>query len=160
MSENVETAGTETKKRAPASNFLPIVRGRLPLLFVHAIRFNDVLAGMGTKDVAVKFGTSVGKVFDIRKGRNFSYVSADYKPTAEDVAAARGWIEHFGTENAKGLTAGGDKALGEQIIASYEAAGLATAEEASKLTEARASTRKPREPKAAKAAASAEDLLS
>lgn len=117
-------AATEGKKRAAASNFLPIVRGRLPLIFVHAIRFDDVVSKMGTKDAAAKFGTSVGKVFDIHKNRNFSYIGADFKPTADDVAAARAWAEQVGAQNAKGLQAGGDKALMLDIVAQYEARGL------------------------------------
>ena len=137
------TDGTaaEARKRAPAANFLPIVRGRLPLLFVHAIRYDKVLNAMGNKDLATKFGTSVGKVFDIKKGRNFAYVTESYKPTAEDVAAAEAWIGQVGAQNAKGLTAAGDKSLIQSTLDEYKARGLATAEEAAKQATERTAAR-------------------
>jgi len=160
-------APTEAKKRGPAANFLPIVRGRLPLLLVHAVRFHPVVSQMGNKDTAAKFGTSIGKVFDIKKGRNFSYVTEGFKPTSEDIAAARAWAAQFGTANAKGLTAQGDPALINQITTEYESGGLATAEDVAKLGEARAATRTPRAPRkgakgdgASATPASAEELLS
>lgn len=145
-----ETVATE-RKRAAASNFLPIVRGRLPLIFVHAIRFDSVLATMGNKDVATKFGTSIGKVFDIRKGRNFGYIDANFKPSTEDVTAANAWIAQAGAANAKGLTAVGDKALMQDTLDSYTGKGLASAEDVAKVSEARVAARKPKAPKAEKA---------
>jgi len=141
----VEGAAPETAeqkaKRAAASNFLSIVRGRLPLIFVHALRFDKTLLAMSNKDAASKFATSVGKVFDIRKGRNFAYIGEDFKPTAEDVTAAQGWIDAVGAENAKGLTAQGDKTLMQNTLDSYKAAGLATAEQAAAQSAARGATR-------------------
>lgn len=140
MSEN-QTADTAGRKRAEAANFLPIVRGRLPLLFVHAVRFDETLAAMSTKDVAAKFATSVGKVFDIRKNRNFGYVDANWKPTAEDIAAANGWIEQIGGTNAKGLQTQGDRTLMERIVDQYQMRGLASSDEAAAFVAARAATR-------------------
>lgn len=128
---------SEGRKRAPASNFLPIVRGRLPLLFVHALRFDDVLSKMGTKDAAVKFATSVGKVFDIRKNRNFAYVGADWRPTTDDISAAEAWIAQVGATNAKGVAAAGDKTLMQQTLDAYKARGLASAAEAAAQAAAR-----------------------
>jgi hypothetical protein len=151
MTEVVENtaAGTETeRKRAPASNFLPIVRGRLPLVFVHAVRFDDVLKAMGNKDLAAKLATSVGKIFDIKKGRNFAYVDAGYKPSAEDIASAESWIAQVGADNAKGQKATGDVELMTRILDGYKERGLASAEEAAALSAARGASRKPREPKA------------
>lgn len=164
MTETTAAVETTERKRAPAANFLPIVRGRLPFVLVHAVRFHPVISQMGNKDIASKFGTSVGKVFDIKKGRNFGYINESYKPTAEDITNAKAWAAQFGAANAKGLTAQGDRVLIEQITAEYEGNGLATAEDVAKVTEARAATRKPRAPKAEGTAvqtpASAEDLLS
>lgn len=140
-------AAAEARKRAAAANFLPIVRGRLPLIFVHAIRFDAVLNAMSNKDLATKFATSVGKVFDIKKGRNFSYVNAEFKPSAEDVAQAESWIAQVGGQNAKGLTAAGDKDLMTKTLESYKAKGLATAEEVAAFSAARTATRKPAEKK-------------
>lgn len=131
----------QKRQRAAASNFLPIVRGRLPLVFVHAIRFDSVLNAMGNKDLATKFATSVGKVFDIKKGRNFGYVDAKFKPSAEDIAAAEAWIAQVGATNAKGVGATGDKTVMQQVLDQYKAAGLATAEEVAAFSAARSSTR-------------------
>ena len=135
-------AAAEARKRAAASNFLPIVRGRLPLIFVHAVRFDKVLNAMANKDLCTKLATSVGKVFDIKKGRNFGYVTEGYKPTAEDVSAAEAWIAQVGAQNAKGQNAQGDKSLMQKILDEYKERGLATAEEASAQSAARTVTRK------------------
>ncbi len=135
------SAAAEIRKRAAAANFLPIVRGRLPLVFVHAVRFDPVVGAMGNKDTASKFATSVGKIFDIKKGRNFAYVNAEYKPSAEDLAAAQAWIDQIGAENAKGLSALGVKALMTSVLEQYKAGGLATAEDIAKLTAARGAAR-------------------
>jgi hypothetical protein len=147
-----ESTATETaKKRAAASNFLPIVRGRLPLVFVHAIRFDEVLSVMGNKDLASKFGTSVGKIFDIKKGRNFGYVGADYKPTADDLAAAKTWISQVGAQNAKGLTASGDPSLMSNTLKAYESRGLATPQELAAMKATKAANKPPKGEKAPKA---------
>lgn len=157
-------AGTETpaqaeaRKRAPAANFLPIVRGRLPLLFVHAVRFDKVLNPMSNKDLAAKLGTSVGKVFDIKKGRNFGYVNEAFKPSAEDIAAAEAWLAQVGATNAKGLNAVGDKALVQGIIDQYKTRGLASAEEAAKFSADRTASRPARAPAVAGAPAAAAGL--
>lgn len=145
-----ETTAEATRKRAAASNFLPIVRGRLPLVFVHAIRFDPVLSAMGNKDLASKFGTSVGKIFDIKKGRNFGYVGTDYKPSADDLAAAKSWIGQVGAQNAKGLTASGDQSLMEKTLADYQARGLASPEDLAKMKAVKAANKPPKAPKAAK----------
>lgn len=176
MSEDTAATVTETaaeaRKRAAASKFLPIVRGRLPLIFVHAIRFDKVLNAMPNKDLASKFATSVGKVFDIKKGRNFSYVGEDYKPTQEDVAAAESWIAQVGATNAKGLNTTGDKTLMQSTLDEYKARGLATPEQAAALTAARVAARSKSEKAATStgeaaagaattaSAGSADDLLS
>lgn len=122
-------AAAAERKRAPAANFLPIVRGRFPMLLVHAVRFDEVLLKLNTKEVAAKMATSVGKIFDIRKGRNFAYINAGWKPSAADVQEAKNWAAQIGNENAKGQKAIGDAALIDQIVGQYEARGLATAEE-------------------------------
>ncbi len=137
-------AVAEARKRAPAANFLPIVRGRLPLIFVHAIRFDAVLKVMGNKDLAVKFGTSIGKVFDIKKGRNFAYVTEDFKPTAEDVAQAEAWMAQVGAQNAKGLNALGDKTVMQTTLDAYKAKGLATPAEAAAFAAQKGATKAPR----------------
>ena len=151
-------AAAEARKRAPAANFLPIVRGRLPLLFVHALRFDKVLLALGNKDAATKFATSVGKVFDIRKNRNFAYITESYKPSAEDVTAAEAWIAQVGGQNAKGQPASGDKVLMQRVLDEYKARGLATADDVAALTAARGQARKTAEPAAGAASTPAATL--
>lgn len=127
-----DAAAPQTKTRAPKNpdNLLDIINGRLPLPLVYMIRF-DKLGALSNADAAKAFGTSVGKVFDIKKGRNFGYVDANYKPSAEEVAAAKAWCE-------TGKTAKSQKTLAEvggrpaDILKALEAMGVATAEEVAK----------------------------
>ena len=125
-SSNEPTA--ETKVRAPKdpAKALDILNGRMPLPIVYAIRFQED-AGAKNSELAKKYGTSVGKVFDIRKGSNFSYITKDYRPSAEELAAARAHIT-TGT-SAKGSNL---KALGgnpEAIEAFLAAQTVATPEQ-------------------------------
>lgn len=143
-----------TKKRAAAANFLPIVSGRLPLIFVFAIRFNS--AEVSNSELAKTYSTSVGKVFDIKKGRNFPYVTKDWKPTQADVDAATAWINAIETPNKHGLKPEGNAEKLKDILAISVANGLATEEEVAAQTSARVSTRKPKAPKAESAPAGEE----
>ncbi len=139
----VDTGGAspEKKKRGPKVNLLNIVRGRMPLACVAAIRFK-VPADVSNAEVAKVFGTSVGKVFDIRKGRNFGYITEDYKPSEQDIKDAEAWAKQAGAE-----AIGGDEA---KIMAAVDKLGKASAEEATaqaaKITAAR--SKGPRTPKA------------
>lgn len=139
--EQGEAIAAEARKRSAAANFLPIVRGRLPLLFVHAVRFDAVVNAMSNKDLATKLATSVGKVFDIKKGRNFAYILQTFKPSADDITVAKSWIEQVGNTNAKGLNAAGDKAFMQGVLDTYMSAGLATTEEVAAFTATRGATR-------------------
>lgn len=136
-------ASPEKKKRGPKVNLLNIVRGRMPLACVAAIRF-QVPAEVSNADVAKVFGTSVGKVFDIRKGRNFGYIDAEYKPSEQDIKDAEAWAKQAGAESI-----GGDEA---KIMAAVDKLGKATGDEATaqaaKITAAR--SKGPRGPKAPK----------
>lgn len=145
------------RKRAPAANFLPIVNGRLPLIFVHNIRFNE--AGTANSELAKRYATSVGKVFDIKKGRNFAYVTEDFKPTQGDIDAANNWIAQIGAENVKhGVKVDtGDVEHLNTIVSNYIARGLATAEEAAAFAASRTTTRAPRKPKESAAPAAGGD---
>ena len=70
---------TEVVKKAPQ-----IIRGRIALAIVYLIRFVEA-AETGTKALAEKYGTTVGKVDDIRKNRNFAYVTEDVRFTQEQI---------------------------------------------------------------------------
>jgi hypothetical protein len=133
-------AGTaEKKKRAPKTNLLNIVRGRMPLACVAAIRFH-VKPEVSNADVAKIFGTSVGKVFDIRKGRNFGYIGEDYKPSEADLVEAAKWAKAAADH-------GGDEAA---VMAAVDKLGKATPDEAKAQAEKITAQRSkgPRQPKA------------
>ena len=153
----------ETKVRAPKdpSKALDILNGRMPLPIVYAIRFQED-AGAKNSDLAKKYGTSVGKVFDIRKGSNFSYIDKDYKPSAEELAAARAHITTGTSTKGSDLkTLGGNP---EAIEAFLAAQTVATPEEVAargwvikqvgvaKPKDPNAPAAAPKAPKAAKAA--------
>ena len=77
---------TEVVKKAPS-----IIRGRIALAIVFLIRFVEP-AEAGTKALAEKYGTTVGKIDDIRKNRNFAYVTEDVKFTEDQVKEAVNYI--------------------------------------------------------------------
>lgn len=77
---------TEAVKTKPA-----IIRGRIALAIVFLIRFVEP-AEAGTKALAEKYGTTVGKIDDIRKNRNFAYVTEDVKFTEEQIKEAVNYI--------------------------------------------------------------------
>jgi hypothetical protein len=123
---DTNAASAEKPKRAPKNpdNILDIINGRLPLALVYLIRFKETGT---TAERAKKYGTSVGKVFDIIKGRNFGYIAEGYKPSTDEVAAAKAWCETGKTAKGKSLKeAGGDP---DAIMAAVSALGVATAEE-------------------------------
>lgn len=126
---DASAAPAATKTRAPKNpdNVLNIINGRLPYPLVHLIRFGETGSNA---DVAKKYGTSVGKVFDIKKGRNFGYIDQAYKPSAEEMTAARAWIETGKTTKGQTLKeAGGDP---DGIKAALDKMTVATPEEVSK----------------------------
>ena len=156
----------ETKVRAPKdpSKALDILNGRMPLPIVYAIRFQED-AGAKNSDLAKKYGTSVGKVFDIRKGSNFGYIDKGYKPSAEELAAARAHITTGTSTKGSDLkTLGGNP---EAIEAFLAAQTVATPEEVAargwvikqvgvaKPKDPNAPEAAPEAPKAAKAAKAA-----
>lgn len=140
------TGDAAKKTRAPKTNLLDIARGRLPLLFVHAIRFTEP-ADVTNAALAKKYGTSVGKVFDIRKGRNFEYVTKDYKFSAEDLNSARAWAHEAGKH-------GGDT---DALVKAVDGSTVGTTEELAAQAAARPKrempARKPKDPATAGATA-------
>jgi hypothetical protein len=90
---NEDTGSTEVGKTEAATEktLANIVRGTLPRPLVYLIRFDE--AANKDADVAKKYGTTTGKVADIKKNRNFAYIDIDYVPSAEDKAAALAWLK-------------------------------------------------------------------
>ena len=90
---------TEVVKKAPQ-----IIRGRIALAIVYLIRFVEA-AETGTKALAEKYGTTVGKVDDIRKNRNFAYVTEDVRFTQEQIQEGINFIaQHEDQDHAVVVT--------------------------------------------------------
>lgn len=100
-----------------------IINGRMPVAVVAQIRFGNN-KGDATKDLAAMYGTTVGKIDDIKKNRNFAYVGADFKPTQEQIDQGLEWLKR----HPKYDTGEVDK-----IIQELETTPVATAEEAAKF---------------------------
>lgn len=122
MSEEIKT---EVKTAAE------IIRGRMPVAVVFLVRFGDN-RNASTKDLAAMFGTTVGKIDDIKKNRNFEYVKADFAPTAEQKAQAIEWLQRHPKFN--------DGAV-DKLINELEAIPEATPEQAAAFGEAKAAAR-------------------
>lgn len=118
----------ETSTPAPtAAPAREIVRGRMPVGVVFLARFGKQ-SGKSTKDKAIAFGTTVGKIDDIAKGRNFAYVTADFRPTAAQKADAAEWLKRV---------PGG----AEELLAELEEIELANDEQAAAFEAVRSASR-------------------
>ena len=78
--ENVE------KVAAPTGPAAGIARGRMHAALVYAIKFQSGEAKDG--EIARKFATTPGKVNDVRKDRNFKYVTDGLSFTAAEITEA------------------------------------------------------------------------
>ena len=90
--QNQENQNAETAAQAAPAAPKEIIRGRMPVAVVALVRFGNK-SGESTKAKADAFGTTVGKVDDIAKNRNFAYVTKDFKPTEQQKADALAWLE-------------------------------------------------------------------
>ena len=75
-----------------------ILRGRMPVAVVAMIRYQEVETA--TAACAAKYRTTVGKIDDIKKGRNFGYISEDFQPSEEQKALAVEFLEQLIGDNA------------------------------------------------------------
>lgn len=89
------TATTEVKKSHA------IIRGRIPLAIVYLIRFVDF--EKTSKELAEKYATTVGKVDDIKKNRNFAYVTEDVRFTKDQKGEAVAYITQHEDTDASAL---------------------------------------------------------
>lgn len=113
----------EAKTNEPEAPVQDIIRGRMPLPIVALIKFDE----KGTDgEVAKKYRTTNGKVSDIRKNRNFGYVTEDFKPTQEMVDAAKVYAEQLDDES---------------VLAAVNDFEIATPEEAAAFAEGRKGSR-------------------
>jgi len=109
-------AGTEKKAKVLIPD---IIRGRMPILVVHMVRFGDQKGGE-TKALATMFGTTVGKITDIKKKATFAYLPENFKPTQVQKDDAIAWLQkHVGFK---------DGAV-DKLIDEAEAYKVATKEE-------------------------------
>lgn len=122
MNDTVETTEVEV---TPAAD---IIRGRMPLAMVYAIRFLEE----GTdSELAAKYRTTPGKVNDIKKNRNFAYIDESAKFTQEQIDQAKERAEQLGDHT-------------ESVTEKLDSMDVATEEEAAALVEKRTADRKPR----------------
>lgn len=139
MPEVTTSTTTETKTAAPAEKKMAdIARGRMPLAIVALIKFNE--AGATTAALAAKYRTTVGKVSDIQKDRNFNYITKEFAPTAQMKDDAKAFVKGFPDEKV--------------IIAQIDGMKIATEEQAKAFDEIKKRSRPGR--KAAETAASPE----
>jgi len=83
----------EAVVETPAKKVNPnIINGRMPVAVVAQIRFGNNKDD-ATKLLAALYGTTVGKIDDIKKNRNFAYVDATFKPTASQKAEGIAWLQ-------------------------------------------------------------------
>ncbi|MDJ0952447.1 MAG: hypothetical protein QNJ81_02085 [Acidimicrobiia bacterium] len=125
---------------APSGPAAGIARGRMHAALVYAIKFQSGEAKDG--EVARKFATTPGKVNDIRKDRNFKYVTEELSFTADEVQEA---VDRFtASVNAENSTVAEDDR--EELIENATAAlgGVPTHEGDSQLAGVRKADRKPR----------------
>ena len=133
LSVTEEGAGAATAEAAPkaATPSREIHRGRMPIAIVAQVRFgND--KGLSTKELAEKYATTVGKIDDIKKGRNFAYVKEDFKPTQEQKDAGLAWLKEHPQY---------DKVDADKLVAELDGTPVATAEEAAALEATRVAAR-------------------
>ena len=107
-----------------------IINGRMPVAVVAQIRFGNN-KGDSTKELAAMC-TTVGKIDDIKKNRNFAYVGADFKPTQEQIDQGLEWLKRHPKYNEGTV---------DKIIQELETTPVATAEEAAKFEADRVAAR-------------------
>jgi len=115
----------EAKVEAPK---VEIIRGRMPVQVVKMIRFHSD-DDMTVSALAAKYRTTVGKINDVKAGNNFGYVKEDFKPSAEQLEAAKSYIE---------------KCEDDDLTDLVDSFAVATPEETAEFEELRKASRKAR----------------
>ena len=108
-----------------------IIQGRMPVAVVHLLRFGDSKGG-ATKDLAVAFGTTVGKVDDVKKKRNFAYVVEDTRFTQAQIDEGCEWLKRHPKYDESGADA---------LVVELEGYAVASDEEAKAFEAARTAAR-------------------
>jgi len=132
QAETVETLETvETKKRARAISAL--IKGRAPAPIVYAVRFGEFVKDSNISELATLFGTTVGKINDILKGNNFSYITEATRFTHEQIQDADEYISNHPNYDEVGADA---------VLEFIRALPVATEEEAAQFLADRKAARK------------------
>lgn len=108
-----------------------IIQGRMPVAVVHLLRFGNSKGG-ATKELAVKFGTTVGKVDDVKKNRNFAYVVEETRFTQAQIDEGCEWLKRHPKYDESGADA---------LVVELEGYAVATDEEAKAFEAARTAAR-------------------
>ena len=108
-----------------------IIQGRMPVAVVHLARFGSNKGG-AIKDLAVKFGTTVGKIDDVKKNRNFAYVVEDTKFTQAQIDEGVEWLKRHPKYDEAGVDA---------LVVELESYTVATEDEAKAFEAARTAAR-------------------
>ena len=108
-----------------------IIQGRMPVAVVHLLRFGNSKGG-ATKELAVKFGTTVGKVDDVKKNRNFAYVVEDTRFTQAQIDEGLEWLKRHPKYDESGADA---------LVVELEGYTVASDEEAKAFEAARTAAR-------------------
>lgn len=122
---------TEQAEKPAAKAAPEIIRGRMPVAVVYLARFGNT-KGDSTKAKADKFGTTVGKIDDIAKNRNFAYVTEAFRPTQEQKDQGLEWLKRHPNYDAQNVDA---------LVEELDAIPVATEEEAKAFEAARVAAR-------------------
>lgn len=128
---STEPAAGEAPAAKPARETLEIIRGRMPVAIVNLVRHGN-LKGETVAVKAKRFGTTVGKVDDIVKGRNFGYVTADFAPTQAQKDEGIAWLKTHPRYDADNV---------DDLVNELDKTPVATEEQAKAFEEARAANR-------------------
>lgn len=130
MTDEKSTEATAAKEAAD-KKMADIVRGQIPKPLVYLVRFDEP-ADAKDGDLAKKYGTTSGKIADIRKNRNFAYIDVDYKPTADEKTAAVTWLKQVPGYDQNGTDA---------VVVAVEKLDTASEADVASLTAKRAEAR-------------------
>ena len=112
-------AETEEKK---AKVLIPdIIRGRMPILVVHMARFGDQ-ANTETVAMAKMFGTTAGKIADIKRKSTFGYLPENFRPVASQVEEAVAYFKRHVDYDKGGVDKLIDEATGYKLATPEQAA--------------------------------------
>jgi hypothetical protein len=165
-----KVAEEEEKPTGAAGRILPnIIRGRMPVAVVHIVRFGSH-RNEATGDLAKMFGTTVGKIDDIKKNRNFAYIKSDFKPTAAQKDEGLAWLKRHPEYNngsvdnlineLEGLPEASEAEAAQFVETRSKARGQSATDATGKPIPAGGGNRRSSKKKVEKEAASSEELLS